>query len=63
MGGKIVDMNTCDCCGKEELSIDLFWNVAWDEHTKRQLKVIDEMNQSNYEAVCGICFEKLVNKG
>lgn len=58
-----MDKSSCDCCGKEELSIDLFWNVSWDEHTQRQLKVIDEMNKANYEAVCEVCFNKLVNKG
>lgn len=54
------DINTCDCCGKPQPSIDLFWNVAWNEHTARQLKVLDAMNQAGYEAVCGYCFYNLL---
>ena len=53
------DMNTCDCCGKEEPSVDLFWNVAWNEHTERQLSVLDQMSQKGFEAVCSDCFYEL----
>lgn len=56
------DLNTCDCCGKEEPSIDLFWNVGFNEHTERQLKVIQEMNMADFEAVCFDCFYKLLNE-
>ena len=56
-----MDMNTCDCCGKDEPSIDLFWNVHWDEHTERQLKVIHVMNDKSFEAVCSACFYTLLN--
>lgn len=54
------DMNTCDCCGKEEPSMDLFWNVGWNEHTERQLSVLDRMNEKGFEAVCSDCFYELL---
>lgn len=56
-----MDMNTCDCCGTPMPSIDLFWNVHWEEHTERQLKVIHVMNEKQYEAVCINCFYDIVN--
>lgn len=54
------DLNSCDCCSKIQPSIELFWNVAFNEHTERQLKVIDEMQLKGFEAVCFDCFYKLL---
>lgn len=54
------ELNSCDCCEKLEPSIELFWNVAFNEHTPRQLKVIDEMNLKGFEAICFDCFYKLL---
>jgi hypothetical protein len=56
------DINTCDCCGKPQPSIDLFWDTHWDEHTARQLKVIDAMNRNGFDAVCGYCFYELLKE-
>jgi hypothetical protein len=56
------DLNTCDCCGKEEPSIDLFWNVHWEEHTLRQLSVLGKMQDEGYEAVCSDCFYELLEE-
>ena len=56
------DLNTCDCCGKEEQSIDLFWNVHWEEHTPRQLSVLGKMQDEGYEAVCSDCFYELLEE-
>lgn len=53
------DLNNCDCCGKIEPSIDLFWNVSWGEHTKKQLKAIDAMQKAGFDAICSECFYKL----
>lgn len=53
------DTNNCDSCGKVDHSIDLFWNIPFNEHTKRQLKVIDLMNSKGFDAVCLDCFYKL----
>jgi hypothetical protein len=54
------DLNNCDCCNAQQPSIDLFWNIPWNEHTARQLAVLDAMNQAGYEAVCQDCFNTLV---
>lgn len=58
----MADMNTCDCCGKEEPSIDLFWNVHWEEHTPRQVSVLEKMQAKGYEAVCSDCFYELLGE-
>ena len=54
------DLNSCDCCGKNEPSIELFWNIPFNEHTPNQLEVIQAMNSKGFEAVCFDCFYKLL---
>ena len=58
----MADMNTCDCCGKEEPSIDLFWNMPFEDDTEKQLRVIEKMKINNFEAICFECFYKFAEE-
>jgi ribosomal protein S14 len=49
-------LQQCDKCGAIHSSIDLFWNIDWDEHTERELVVIDCMDDQGFDAVCRGCF-------
>ena len=50
-------LNICDCCEAKEPSIDMFWNIHWEEHTPRQKTAIEFMNKNKYEAICQTCFD------
>ena len=50
-------LNICDYCETKHPSIDMFWNVHWDEHTPRQQTAIQFMNKHGYEAICQTCFD------
>lgn len=52
-------LNQCDRCGTIEPSIELFWNIEWEEHTPRQLKVLESMQEAGLEAVCHHCFYEI----
>ena len=52
-------LNQCDKCGEIDKSEELFWNMDWEEHTPRQLKVLDKMSKNDFQAVCTCCFYEL----
>lgn len=52
-------LNQCDRCGAIHQSIDLFWNIEWDEHTARQDLVLECMDEVGYDAICEVCFYEL----
>ena len=49
----------CDCCETKGPSIDMFWNICWEEHTDAQKKVFDVMQKNGYDCVCEDCFDNL----
>jgi hypothetical protein len=55
-------LQQCDKCGAIHPSVDLFWNVDWDEHTERELVVVDRMDDDGFDAVCRKCFDKIIEE-
>lgn len=49
----------CDCCETKAPSVDMFWDIDWEEHTDGQKKVINLMQRNGYDCVCQDCFEEL----
>ena len=52
-------LQTCDKCGSLHPSSDLFWNVGWDEHTEKQLVLIDCMDEQGLDAICSNCYDTI----
>jgi hypothetical protein len=55
-------LQTCDKCGSIHPSSDLFWNVDWDEHTEKQLAIIDCMDEQGLDAICSHCYDVVFNE-
>jgi hypothetical protein len=55
-------LQQCDKCGTIHPSVDLFWNINCDEHTERELVVIDCMDEQGFDAVCRSCFDKIIEE-
>ena len=53
-------LQQCDKCGAIHPSVELFWNIDWDEHTERQMVVIDCMHEQGLDAICIDCFYKII---
>jgi hypothetical protein len=55
-------LQQCDKCGSIHPNHELFWNVDWDEHTERELVVIDRMDDAGFDAVCRKCFDQIIEE-
>jgi hypothetical protein len=55
-------LQQCDQCGAIHPNSDLFWNVDWEEHTERELVVIDRMDDDGLDAVCRKCFDQIIEE-
>jgi hypothetical protein len=55
-------LQQCDRCGAIHKNEELFWNVDWDEHTERELVVIDHMDEQGFDGVCRSCFDKIIEE-
>jgi hypothetical protein len=55
-------LQDCDKCGSVHPNGELFYNIEWEEHTEKQLVIIDCMSDQGLDAICSHCYESIFNE-